>query len=161
MAANLILAEVALMERDADLAETYVRAADAAGSATSETKRLRAVALRMKGKKAEALAVLETISDPNEAVRAMIVEIKEGDVVDLTGLEAKIQRTPDDVNALTKLCHGFRTSNPLKAIEYCRRVSTLEPNELSHAIGFGAALVQAKQYEQAVGFFRKMLTIAP
>ena len=159
--ANLILAEVAFMERDADLGESYVKAAETAESVTNETKRLRAVALTMKGKKSEALALLETIANPGDSVISMIADIKDGDVVDLTGLEAKIQRTPDDINALTKLCHGFRTSNPLKAIEYCRRASTLEPNELSHAIGFGAALVQAKQYDQATVLFRKLLTIAP
>jgi len=149
------------MERDSYLGETYVNAAENAGSVTSETKRLRAVALTMKGKKSEALALLESIDAPSEAVRSMIADIRDGDVADLTGLEAKVQRTPDDLNALTKLCHGFRTSNPMKAIEYCRRASVLEPNELSHAIGFGAALVQAKQYEQASGLFRKLLTIAP
>jgi tetratricopeptide (TPR) repeat protein len=159
--ANLILAEVALTERDPDLGETYISGAENGGAAASETKRLRAVALRMKGKKAEALALLETISAPSEAVNSMIADIKDGDIADLTGLETKVQRTPDDVNALTKLCHGFRTSNPIKAIEYCRRASALEPNELSHAIGFGAALVQAKQYGQAIELFRKMLTIAP
>jgi tetratricopeptide (TPR) repeat protein len=159
--ANLILAEIALTERDPELGETFVDAAERAGSVTSETKRLRSVALTMKGRKSEALALLETIDAPSEAVRAMITEIKDGDIVDLAGLEAKIQRNPDDINALTKLCHGFRTSNPIKAIEYCRRASALEPNELSHAIGFGAAMVQAKQYEQATGLFRKLLTIAP
>lgn len=161
VAANMILAEIALMERDSDLGESYVRAAEVAGSVTPETKRLRAVALKMKGKQSEALALLESIDGPSDDVRSMIADLKDGDVADLTGLEAKIQRTPDDVNALTKLCHGFRVSNPLKAIEYCRRASTLEPNEISHAIGFGAALVQAKQFEQAITLFRKLLTIAP
>lgn len=159
--ANMIMAEIALIERDAALGETYIVAAESSGSVTPESKRLRAVALNMKGRKAEALALLQTITEPTEAVTAMIAEIKDGDVADLTGLEAKVQRTPDDVNALTKLCHGFRVSNPPKAIEYCRRASTLEPKELSHAIGFGAALVQAKQYDQAVSLFQKLLTIAP
>ena len=159
--ANLILAEIALMERDPNLGETYVNAVESSGSVTSETKRLRAVALTMKGKKSEALELLETIDRPDDEVRSMIVALKDGDVVDLAGLEAKIQRTPNDVNALTKLCHGFRVQNPIKAIEYCRRASELEPNELSHAIGFGAALVQAKQYDQAAALFRKLLTIAP
>ena len=159
--ANMIMAEIALIERDAALGETYIVAAESSGSVTPESKRLRAVALNMKGRKAEALALLQTITEPTEAVTAMIAEIKDGDAADLTGLEAKVQRTPDDVNALTKLCHGFRVSNPPKAIEYCRRASTLEPKELSHAIGFGAALVQAKQYDQAVSLFQKLLTIAP
>lgn len=161
VAANLIAAEIALIERDADLSETYLRAAEASGSVTDETKRLRGVALTMKGKKADALTLLQSIEKPTDAVTAMIADIKDGDVADLTGLEAKIQRTPADVNALSKLCRGFRISNPAKAIEYCRRASEAEPNEIGHAIGFGAALVQAKQYDQAVVLFRKMLTIAP
>ena len=160
-AANIILAEVALMERDPNLGETFINTAEAGGSITSETKRLRAVVLTMKGKKSEALALLETIDGPSDAVRSMIADIKDGDVADLTGLEAKVQRTPDDVRALSKLCRGFRVSDPMKAIDYCRRASEFEPNELSHAIGFGAALVQAKQYEQAAGLFRKLLTLAP
>jgi tetratricopeptide (TPR) repeat protein len=158
VSANLIAAEVALMERDPNLAETYI---ESAGTTTDETKRLRAVANRLRGKNADALAILQTIEKPNESVTALIAEIKDGDVADLTGLEAKVQRTPDDANALTKLCHGFRVSNPAKAIEYCRRASEVEPNELGHAIGFGAALVQAKQYAPAVGLFQKLLTVAP
>lgn len=156
--ANLIAAEVALMERDPNLAETYI---ESAGPTTDETKRLRAVALRLKGKNADALAILQSIEKPSGSVTALIAEIKDGDVADLTGLESKVQRTPDDANALAKLCHGFRVSNPAKAIEYCRRASVLEPNEIGHAIGFGAALVQAKQYDPAVGLFRNLLTIAP
>ena len=91
----------------------------------------------------------------------MIAQVKEGDVFDLAGLEAKVLRTPDDANALAKLCNGFRTNDPAKALEYCRRASIAEPNEISHAIGFGAALVQAKRYDDAVGIFRKLLTLAP
>ena len=158
VAANLIAAEVALMERDPNLAETYI---EAAGPTTDETKRLRAVALRLKGRNADALTLLQSIEKPSEFVTTLIAEIKDGDIADLTGLEAKVQRTPDDANALSKLCHGYRVSNPAKAIEYCRRASEIEPNEIGHAIGFGAALVQAKQYAPAVGLFQKLLTITP
>lgn len=158
VAANMIAAEIALMERDPDRADTYL---DAAGPATDESKRLRAVALRMRGKNNDALAILQSIEEPSESVTTLIAEIKDGDVADLAGLEAKVQRTPDDANALAKLCHGFRVSDPAKAIEYCRRASEAEPNEIGHAIGFGAALVQAKHYDAAVGLFRKLLTIAP
>jgi tetratricopeptide (TPR) repeat protein len=128
---------------------------------TDETKRLRAVLMRLKGKNADALALLRSIEKPSDAVILMIAEIKDGDVADLAGLEAKVQRTPNDANALSKLCHGFRVSSPAKAIEYCRRASEIEPNEIGHAIGFGAALVQSQQYGQAVGLFQKLLTVAP
>lgn len=159
ISAHLIAADLALIARDTKTAESHARAAESAGATSDDVKRIRGTALYLQGKKADALAALGSIAVPDESVKTMIAEIKDGDVADLTGLEAKIQRTPDDANAMSKLCRGFRVSNPAKAIEYCRRASELEPNEIGHAIGFAAALVQAKQYEQAVAILRKLLTI--
>lgn len=159
ISANLIAADLALIARDTKMAEAHAKAAESAGAPSDDIKRIRGTALYLQGKKADALATLESIALPDESVKTMIAEIKDGDVADLAGLEAKIQRTPDDANAMSKLCRGFRVSNPAKAIEYCRRASELEPNEIGHAIGFAAALVQAKQYEQAVAILRKLLTI--
>lgn len=160
-AAVTIAADIALRQNDIDAAEGHIRQLETTAAAAPETKALKARALFARGKKSDALSLLESIANADDAVKSMIAEIKEGDVADLAGLEAKVQRTPDDANALAKLCKGFRVSNPAKAIEYCRRASVAEPNEIGHAVGFGAALVQAKQYEEAVGLFRKLLTIAP
>lgn len=159
--ANLIAADLALGENDFVRANEFVRRLEASAPGAEEIIYRRAQILFMQGKKEESLALLETLSSPSETTKAMMVEIKAGDVVDLAGLEAKILRTPDDANALAKLCQGFRVKHPVKAIEYCRRASIAEPGEMSHAVGFGAALVQAKQYEEAVGLFRKLLTLAP
>jgi tetratricopeptide (TPR) repeat protein len=160
-AANILAADIALTEKDIDRAESYLTAAENSGQISDETKRLRGSALIMRGKKSDALAILESISSPSDSVKTLIADVKDGDIADLAGLEAKAQRDPNDANALSKLCQGYRLGNPAKAVEYCRRASTLEPNEIGHAIGFGAALVQAKQYDQAIGLFRKLLTIAP
>lgn len=159
--ANLIAADVALAENDLDGASEFVRRLEASEPKAEETIARRSRILFAQGKKAESLALLESLSSPSESTKAMIVEIKDGDVADLTGLEAKILRTPNDANVLAKLCQGFRVKHPAKAVEYCRRASVAEPNEMSHAVGFGAALVQAKQYAEAVGLFRKLLTLAP
>ena len=156
-----IATDIALRENDLDAADRYIRQLEGVVPEANETKSLKARLLFAKGKKADALSLLGSIKDPDESAKSMIAEIKEGDVADLAGLEAKIQRTPNDPNVLSKLCDGFRVSHPAKAIEYCRRASIAEPNELRHAVGFGAALVQAKQYEEAIGLFRKLLTIAP
>lgn len=159
--ANLIAADIALGENDIDRASEHVLRLEASSPKAEETIVLRSRILLTQGKKAESLALLETILSPSESTRVMIAEIKDGDVVDLAGLEAKILRTPNDANVLAKLCQGYRIKHPVKAIEYCRRASIVEPNEMSHAVGFGAALVQAKQYAEAVGLFRKLLTLAP
>lgn len=159
--ANMVAADAALKVNDLEKAEVYIRTLESIAPTAEDTIFRRARSSYARGKKADALTLLQTVSAPSKETLDFIAEIKDGDVADLTGLEAKIQRTPDDVNALAKLCQGFRVSNPAKAIEYCRRASTLEPNEISHAVGFGAALVQAKQFDQAVTLFRKLLTIAP
>lgn len=156
-----IAADIALLDKDIEKAEVLVKKLEIASPKTTETVSLRARVLYSQGRKAEALAMLESAPEPSESVKELIAKIKDGDVADLAGLEAKIQRTPDDVNALAKLCYGYRTSNPAKAIDYCRKASILEPKEMSHAVGFGAALVQAKQFEEAVGLFRKLLAIEP
>ena len=160
-AALSLLANLALSENDIEKANDIVVRLERISPKSPDSVTLRARVLFAQGKKAEAVSTLETIQPPSDSVKAMIATIKDGDVADLAGLEAKVQRTPDDVNALTKLCVGFRVTNPGKALEYCRRASVLEPNEVSHAVNFGAALVQAKRFEEAVGLFRKLLTIQP
>lgn len=159
--ANLVAADAALKSNDLDRADTYIKTLETIDPRSEDIIYRRGSWSYQKGKKADALTLLQSVSDPSKETQALIAEIKDGDVADLTGLEAKVQRTPDDANAMAKLCQGYRVSNPAKAIEYCRRASTLEPNEISHAVGFGAALVQAKQYDQAAQLLRKLLTIAP
>ena len=60
-----------------------------------------------------------------------------------------------------KLCHLLRVENPPKALDYCKRAYDIEPSNLNHAVGFGAALVQAKQFENAVNLLRDILRITP
>lgn len=156
-----ISADIALLEKDVEKADGYVRRLEKVSPGTSDAVSLRARVLYSQGKKAESLALLESIKQPNESIKELIAQAKDGDIADLAGLEAKILRTPNDVNALAKLCEGYRVGNPAKAIDYCRRASLLEPNEIAHAVGFGAALVQARMYVEAVGLLRKLLVIAP
>ena len=73
----------------------------------------------------------------------------------------KKQKDPKNVVVLSRLCTLYRVDSPEKALIACRHASEAEPENINHAIGFGAALVQAKMYEQAVGLFRKLLTLAP
>ena len=60
-----------------------------------------------------------------------------------------------------KLCNLLRVPNPPKALEYCRTAYAIEPNNLNHAIGYGAALVQAKQFDAAVNLLREILRVSP
>jgi tetratricopeptide (TPR) repeat protein len=55
----------------------------------------------------------------------------------------------------------LRRDSPLKAAEYCRRASEAEPSNVTHVVGYAAALVQAKRFDTAVGVLRKVIAIAP
>jgi tetratricopeptide (TPR) repeat protein len=80
---------------------------------------------------------------------------------DAAGLEKKLESDQGNVSILSRLCSLYRRDNPAKALEYCRRASEAEPDKIEHAIGFGAALVQAKQYDAAVRLFSKLIEIQP
>jgi len=62
---------------------------------------------------------------------------------------------------LERLCILSRTENPQKSLDYCRRASELEPNNINHAVSFGAALVQAKRFPEAANFLLKIKQLAP
>ena len=46
-------------------------------------------------------------------------------------------------------------------MDFCRRALDVEPNKIEHAIGYGAAMLQAKQFAPAATLFQKLVTIAP
>ncbi|MGE3168606.1 MAG: tetratricopeptide repeat protein [Pyrinomonadaceae bacterium] len=161
VSAKIVSAEVAIAENDVELAEKYVGQLEAQGAPPGQTKILKARTLLLRGKNQDALSLLESIASPDQAAKDLISNIKANDVSDPAILLDRLKRDPNDVIALSRLCQGYRVSDPAKALEFCQRASAVEPNELSHAVGVGAALVQAKRYEEAVVLFRKLLTIAP
>lgn len=119
------------------------------------------------GKTQDARKILEAIDESSknqpEVVRlknALLVAGAEGaEGIEL--LERALKTDAKNVAVLSRLCSLNRTVNPQKALDYCRRAQELEPNEIKHAIGYGAALVQARQFPQAAELFRKLLEIEP
>jgi Flp pilus assembly protein TadD len=55
----------------------------------------------------------------------------------------------------------LRKDNPAKSLQYCRLASESEPDNISHAVGYGAALVQARQFDAAVTILNKLAGISP
>lgn len=156
-----ILADIAIAENDLEKAEGHLRNLEIASPGSTDAAVLKARILNARGKRPEAVALLESLPNPPDQVKDLLAKLKDVAPVDVAGLEAKILRTPDDADALAQLCVALRVPNPTRALEYCRRASTLEPNEMSHAVNFGAALVQANRYDEAVALFRKLLTLQP
>lgn len=110
---------------------------------------------------ANALEKLWGTSKGLNALRAGIAAA-EGDTKLLApDLEKELEADPKNAAVLGRLCSMLRREEPLKAIEYCRRASEAEPANLAHVIGYGGALVQAKQFDTAVILLRKVIGIAP
>lgn len=109
----------------------------------------------------ESLKILDSnknLTDEMLTFRDKIVANSSQNVGDL---EKLLETDEKNAPILGRLCNLLRTEDPNKALDYCRRASEAEPNNLNHAIGYGAALVQAKKYSNAVGLFKKILEISP
>ncbi len=113
------------------------------------------------GKTDEALKVLDTIAAPSEDAKALRARITANSTESVADLEKQLEKDAKAAPVLGRLCAVLRTENPIKALDYCRRAYEAEPTNLNYVIGFGAALVQAKQFENAVTIFRRIITIAP
>jgi tetratricopeptide (TPR) repeat protein len=130
-------------------------------SSTDENKLLLADVYAENGNNNEALKILETLDITDKEVLKLknaIVAVSSENVAEL---EKLLETDAKNATVLGSLCSLTRTVNPLKALEYCKRALEVEPNNVKPAVGFAAALVQAKQFENAITILRRILAVAP
>ena len=154
-------ADVALAENDPSAAEGFVRRLEALAPQSEPSKALRARVLITQGKTTDALKLLDSVQSPGSVIVELKKQITASTTTDTAELEKQVAADPKNATALSRLCSAYRTSDPTKALEYCRRAAEASPNDVQPYIGYAAALVQAKYYADAVLVLRKLLTIAP
>ncbi len=154
-------AEIAVSESDFAGATEIVKMLIQLSPNSADVKFLQARIFAAEGKIAQAVKVLDSIPNPSAEVAALKNSISANGAVNVSELEKQIEGEPKNAAILGRLCVLLRTENPPKALDYCRRAAEAEPDNINHAVGFGAALVQAKQYENALTIFRKILQVAP
>lgn len=76
-------------------------------------------------------------------------------------LEKLLVETPRDASLLACLGASYRRADPARALEFYRRAADIEPNNLDLAVGYTAALVQARRFEEATIIARRVLKVAP
>lgn len=153
-------AEVALADGDPVRAKALVdRLRPLAGTA-DQVKYLEAAILAYEGKVEDALAALSVIAEPTPAAKELRERLR-AKTASPTELEKLLDADPGNADIAGRLCWAYRRNEPAKALEYCRRANAAEPENIDHAIGYAAALVQAKQYDTAVNLLRRILKIAP
>ncbi len=118
------------------------------------------------GRSDEAMKWLDALSE-SDGKRPEVIALRS----DITGqpltpeesakLEELAAREPGNAAILARLGAAYRTVDPNRSLAYYRRAAEIEPRNLTHAAGYGAALVQARRFEEAVAVLRRYLSLAP
>lgn len=153
--------DIALAVHDPDSAGAFLRRLETVAPNSESAKGLRARLLVIQGRTDEALALLNSIPKPGPEIADLKSQLLAASTADVPELEKQLVANPKNPVALTKLCTALRVSDPAKALDYCRRASEADPSTVQPVVGYAAALVQAKRYDEAVVVLRRLITIAP
>ncbi len=153
--------DISLTEGDVEKAREIILRLEKTKEQAGPAVLLKARVLAFEGQIDDAEALLNTIKGEVPGVSDLRAKISVARSSSPETLEHLLKNNERDAAILSRLCSLYRREDPAKALEYCRRASAVEPNNISHAIGFGAALVQTRQFESAVGVLTKIIEIAP
>jgi len=128
---------------------------------SDSVKLLLARAYSSNGKSSKALEVLKTIRNRNKEILNFSNSLRIIGNSNIKDLENLLRENKNNASILGRLCILSRSSNPEKALSYCRKALDIEKNNIKHAIGYSAALVQLKQYPKAISVLKSLLKIAP
>lgn len=76
-------------------------------------------------------------------------------------LEQALAQDQQNVALLARLGEAYRRIDPERALDYFRRAVQLAPQESDYAVGYGAALVQARRFAEAATILQRALAIDP
>lgn len=155
-------AEIALSSGDSQQADANTKQLEKIAPNDESVMLLRAKVLLSEGDTKKTLEILNSSKLAQSQEAAELRKLIEANAsVSVTDIEKQLETDAKNAVLLGRLCKLYRKDDPLKALDYCRRASEAEPDNINHAVGFGAALVQAKQFESAVQLLGKLTKIAP
>jgi len=154
-------AEIALSEGDFQSASADAKTLLQLSPDSVSPKILQARIYAAQSKSDDALKILDSLKNSSSEASVLRDTILANSTVNVSDLEKQLEKDAGNPTVLSRLCWLARTENPLKALDYCRRASEAEPANINHAVGYGAALVQAKQFENAILILRRIQQIAP
>ena len=76
-------------------------------------------------------------------------------------LEKLLEKNPNNAMLFGRLGLSYRTDDPARSLEFYRKASELQPNAPEYALGYGAALVQARRFAQAAYVLRQVVKSTP
>ena len=131
-----------------------------------------AFALQQAGKAEEALAVakaagleIQTSTGTGDGVVGTPEEIEAANSSDPAvarkALEKLLEKNPRSAMLLGRLGASYRTDDPARSLAFYRKASELKPEAPEYALGYGAALVQARRYADAAHILLQVVRLTP
>ncbi len=153
--------EIAIASSDYEAAIGFAKTLETRFPKEIGPKLLLARCHALNGETAKAVSLLESIENPDTSVTDMLTSIRLSGNQDVGELERLLADSPENVQVLGELCKALRKVDPQKALDHCRNAYQLDRSNISHAIGYGAALVQLKQYGPAIKLLEELKKNAP
>ena len=76
-------------------------------------------------------------------------------------LEKLLEKNPRNAMLLGRLGASYRTDDPARSLEFYRKASEIQPDAPEYALGYAAALVQARRFAEAAGILRQVVKANP
>ncbi len=170
IAALIERADLLVADKQFDRAIADLRAAAKLNPQDKAIASRLADALQQAGKPDEALALakaagLEVQPSTTGGVTGTPEEIEaansEDAVVSRKALEKLLEKNPRNAMLLARLGASYRTDNPERSLEFYRRAAEINPDAPEYALGYAAALVQARRFADAAAILKQVVRAAP
>ena len=173
VAALLERADLYTDEKNFDSAISDLRAAAKAKPAEKTIMSRLAYVLHQAGKSEEAMEVAKSAGldvqpsggDGKGGVVGTPEEIEAANSSDPAiarkALEKLLEKNPRSAMLLGRLGASYRTDDPAKSLDYYRRASEIQPDAAEYAIGYAAALVQARRFADAARILQQVVRLDP
>ena len=173
IAALLERADLFVEEKNVELAINDLRTASKLKPNDKGVASRLAQLLQETGKGEEALAIAKaaglevqqpTAANPNGVVGTPEeIEAANSDdpAISRKALEKLLEKNPRNAMLLGRLGASYRTDDPARSLEFYRKASEVQPDAPEHALGYGAALVQARRFADAIYILRQVVKLVP
>jgi tetratricopeptide (TPR) repeat protein len=154
-------ANVALVENDLVLADGVIKTIESVDAGNQSAVALRARHLLASGKIDDARKLLGGVTSPSPETAKLSAQIELAAEQSPDALEKALANDPKNPLILGKLCSAYRATAPERALDRCKRALDVDPTNIDHAIGLGAALLQAKRYDDAITVLKPLSIASP
>jgi len=171
IAALLERADLSVEEKQFDAALNDLKAAEKIKPADKAIASRLADTYQKAGKPDEALAVAKAAdlelpkpANPDGVVGTPEeIEAANSNDADVSrkALEKLLEKNPRNALLLSRLGAAYRTDSPARSLEYYRQAAEIKPDSAEYALGYAAALVQARRFDDAAGILRQVVRRDP